>query len=269
MIEFWTLGTFALRTSDGCEYSRLLARPKCLAVLAYLAASARSHVHSRETLLGVFWPELDQEHARLALRQALHVLRRELGDGVLVARGSAMLGVDSNRLWCDTVAYDYAFRTGDYLRALELYRGDFLAGMFIPGAREFERWLSRERAWLRARAASAAWALAEEMEAARAAPHAAYWARRAVELAPEDEHGIRRLVALLDRLGDSAGALRAYEDFSRWLASELELAPSPETRALAQAIQARLRSLPGEPRLLQRDIPINAQHPSVPRPHRG
>ena len=243
-IEFWTLGTFALRDREGRECSRLLARRKCLAFLAYLAASTRSHVQSRDALLALFWPDADEEHARLALRQLLHVIRRELGPGIVASRGSAMIGLAEGRVWCDLVAFEDALRAGNHARALELYRGDFLPGMSIPSAPEFERWMVGERTRLRARATAAAWMLAEEMELLRAAPHAVHWARRAVELAPDDEQGVRRYVALLDRLGDSARALRAYEDFARWLAASLGIEPSAETKALAESIRSRARTTP-------------------------
>src|SRR2546428_7450745 len=38
------------------------------------------------------WPELDQEHARAALRQALHGLRQGLGADVLTSRGDEEVG---------------------------------------------------------------------------------------------------------------------------------------------------------------------------------
>jgi DNA-binding SARP family transcriptional activator len=241
MIELRTLGTVALHADDGRELERLLARPKRLALLAYLASSAASRFHSRDSLLGLFWPELTREHARLALRQAIHVLRRELGPGVVVTRGSSLLGLAEGRVWCDGVAFERAVEARDFPGALELYRGDYLAGMSLPGCRDFESWLHRERDRLRATACWAAWMAAEELEAGGAAPYAAYWGRRAVALSPDDEQGVRRLIALLDRLGDCVGALRTYESFAKRIAIDLGLEPSPETRSLAQAIRARMQ----------------------------
>lgn len=243
MIELRTLGTLALHADNGLEIERLLARPKGLALLAYLAASSPSRFHSRGELLPLFWPGLGHEHARLALRQAVHVLRRELGPGVVVARGTSVLGLAEGRVWCDAVAFDRAVQARDFAGALELYRGDYLAGMSLPGLQEFERWLHRERERLRAAACWAAWMAAEELEAGGAAPYAAYWGRRAVALSPDDEQAVRRLIALLDRLGDCVGALRTYESFAKRIAIDLGLEPSPETRSLAQSIRARMQAV--------------------------
>jgi DNA-binding SARP family transcriptional activator len=239
MFELWTLGTFDLRTAAGRKCATLLARPKCLAILAYLAVSGRSRLVPRDTLLGLFWPETDESHARLALRQVMHILRRELGPDVLWTPGNVMVGLAPHSLWCDATAFTGALDAGHHLLALELYRGDFLPGIFLTGASEFDRWLWQERSRLQAKASAAAWTVSEEMESAQAGTHAAFWARRAAELAPYDELGVRRLITLLDRVGDSVGALRAYEEFSRLLACELEMTPSPETTALVHAIRAR------------------------------
>src|SRR2546426_821679 len=48
----------------------------------------------------------------------------------------------------------------------------------------------------------------------------------------------------LDRLGDGAGALEAYEAFAKRLTAELEAEPAPETRALGDAVRARAATLP-------------------------
>ena len=249
MIEFWTLGTFTLRTSDGRTCSKLLARPKCLAILAYLAVAAHSRLIARDTLLALFWPELDESHARLALRQVVHILRRELGPGVLVSPGN-MIGLAPNYVWCDAVAFEAALSAGHDLLALELYRGDFLPGMILTGGLEFDLWLCRERSRLKTKASAAAWTVSEEMESARAETHAVFWARRAIELAPYDEPGVRRLMALLDRVGDRAGAVRVYDEFQRMMETEYQITPSSGTIALADQIRARSQRVPSTQRVL-------------------
>ncbi len=80
MIELRTLGALELRGADGFEFRPILQQPKRLALLVYLAVATPRRFHRRDTLLGIFWPELDAEHARPALRRALYFLRRSLGD---------------------------------------------------------------------------------------------------------------------------------------------------------------------------------------------
>ena len=243
MIRFQLLGSIDLGDESGRELRAVLAQPKRLALLAYLAAAFPRGPQRRDTLLGMFWPELDQEHARNALSKAIHFLRRSLGEAAVVSRSADELALDDAAVWTDVRAFGAAV-DGDRLEeALELYRGDLLPSFFVPEAPGFEEWLERERARLRSRAAAAARLLAERHEAGRHLTLAAASARRAVQLSNGDERPLRRLIELLDRLGDRAGAVRAYEDFARKLAAELEVEPAPETVALIQ----RIRAAPGSP----------------------
>src|SRR5213080_356356 len=75
MIHFRMLGGLSLTAADGREVRSLLAQPRRLALLAYLAAGTPRDFRRRDSLVALFWPELDQKHARAALREALHVLR--------------------------------------------------------------------------------------------------------------------------------------------------------------------------------------------------
>src|SRR2546427_4491966 len=124
-------------------------------------------------------------------------------------------------------------------RSLKLYCGDFLAGFFLPGADEFERWMEEQRTRLRQSAARAASVLVERRERAGDMATAVEWARRAAVLMPLDEGAVQRLIALLDRSGDRAGAVQAYEQFAARIAGELEVKPAPETTALIGSVRAR------------------------------
>jgi DNA-binding SARP family transcriptional activator len=242
MIQLHMLGALALRAADGHELRELLVQPKRLALLAYLAAWTPWRFHRRDKLLALFWPELDHGRARGALRQAVHVLRCALGEGVLVRRGCEELGLSAAHLWCDVAAFDCALDAGRLGEALALYRGDLLEGFFVASAPEFERWLEGERTRIRRRFATGAWSIAEAAAGSGDAATASHWARRAVDLSPDDEHSLRRLVVLLDRLGDRLGAVRVYDEFARRIAQAFELRPSPETVALVQSVRSRVRT---------------------------
>ncbi len=239
MIELRTLGVLDLRNETGDQLASVVAHGKRAALLVYLAAASPRGFHRRDTLIGLLWPELGQEHARASLRKAIHHLRRAIGDDVLVGRGDEELAVDAARLFCDAAAFDDAVHARDDERALALYAGPFLAGFFLTDAPEFENWIELERARRRDAAFGAAWRLAERHRAAGDTFAAAHWARRATTLVPDDEGAVRRLVALLADIGDRVGAVAAYEDFARRLRRDLDVDPSAETIAVIQEIRAR------------------------------
>jgi DNA-binding SARP family transcriptional activator len=239
VITFRALGTPELRDPDGAELQSILARPKLLGLLSFLACSSTRGFHRRDTLLGLFWAETDQKRARSALRQSLYYLRQSLGAGVLVSRGEEEIGLDPELLWCDVSAFAAGLEEGRPEEALELFVGDLLAGFFVSGAPEYERWLGERREELRRQACRAAWELAERAGAENNAAAAGHWAHRATKMAPLDENLVTQAIELLDRMGDRSGAVRLYEAFARRLEEELELQPSPEIRTLVERIRSR------------------------------
>jgi DNA-binding SARP family transcriptional activator len=239
IIEFRALGTAELKGPEGNDLLSVLARPKLLALLSYLAASAGRGFVRRDTLINLFWGEVDLDRARNSLRQSLHHLRRSLGEDVLVGRGDDEVGLAEAGFWCDVAAFEDALTEGRREEALELYRGDMLEGFFVAEAPEFERWLEGRRAELRGNAAAASWELAEAAESAQDTTKAGGWARRALELSPLDEDLLQRVISLLDRVGDRSRAVLEYEAFTRRLQAELDLEPAPETKALIKAVRGR------------------------------
>jgi TolB-like protein/DNA-binding SARP family transcriptional activator/Flp pilus assembly protein TadD len=236
MFRLHLLGRLSLIDEDRAPIHSLLAQPKRFALLGYLAVSPSPVAHRRDTLLGMFWPELDEDHARQALRQALYGLRQSLGPRAIVGTGEELLSVNAEQLWCDAAAFAAALKEGRDQDALELYHGSFLEGFHIPGVPAFERWVDGERRRLELMAVGAAWRLAAR--AANDRSEARRWAERAMELAPYDEESLRRYVLLMMEHGQPATALRAYEAYVERLAADLELEPSPETLALAKRIRA-------------------------------
>jgi serine/threonine-protein kinase len=238
-IEFRTLGTLDLRAADGRELHSLLAQPKRIALLAYLCISEPRGYHRRDTLLGLLWPESDQEHARTSLRKSLHFLRHALGEDAIVSRGDEEIAVDFRRLSCDAVSLGDLIRNNQLAEAVALYGGDLLPGFFVDEAVEFDQWLQAERNRLRTSAARAAYGAAEQLEKKGEIVAATSFARRSLDLADTDERTLRKLMALQDAAGDPSSAIDTYEAFSRRLAAEYQTRPLPETQALIEQIRSQ------------------------------
>src|SRR2546430_3646072 len=99
MIELRMLGTMTLKGDDGREVRSLIAQPRRFALLAYLAAATPRGTHRRDRLLATFWPDLDQDHARTALRQALLILRAALTSNAIANHGDDAVGLDFECVW--------------------------------------------------------------------------------------------------------------------------------------------------------------------------
>jgi len=217
----------------------VVRQPKRLALLAHLALTTAEGFRRRDKIIALFWPELDQVQARTYLRKALYGIHEALGVEVFATRGEDEVRLDPAQCWCDAVALPQLTREGRCHEALALYRGDLLEGLFPEGvAQEFHEWLDGQRRILREQAAAAAWECARIEEERGDRKAAAVMARRALDLTPDDEVGVRRLMALLDGHGDRAGALRVYGEWQAHLRAEYDVEPAPETRKLARKVQA-------------------------------
>ncbi len=238
MIRLSLLGGLGLVGVDGQTIEPVLQQPKRLALLVYLALSDRGTFRRRDTALLLFWPEATERRARNSLSQGVHFLRRWLGPAAIVDRGPGELVANADFLWCDAVAFTQAFNRGEWREALRLYRGDLLAGFSISAGPEFEQWLDAQRSQVRRDAASAAWRLVDSAEANGQRDAAVQWARRAVELSPNDERALQRLLATLERFGDRAGAMAVYTEFATRLDRECQTRPSTETMRVVARIRA-------------------------------
>lgn len=243
MLELQTFGSPELRTGDGERVEALAGRTKCLAVLAYLAVEAPEGRVPREKVAPLLWPDRTDELSRASLRVALSQIRQATDPVIVAGKGASSLGLVREHVRADVIAFREALEAGEERRALELYEGDFLAGVHVEGARPFLRWADRKRGQLRQQAYEAALSLGG---AAREAGDLA-WAekafRQALDLAPLREEAAQKLIQTLTDRGRPADALQLYEAFRQRRETELEMAPSDQLQKMVE----ELRRAPPEP----------------------
>lgn len=175
-----------------------MAQPKRFALLAYLALARPRGWQRRDAIVAMFWPESTQERARRALRDAIYVLRRELGEGVVEGRGSEEVRLAPS-IAVDVHAFEEALAAGDLDGALAWYRGDLLAAFHLNDLPEFGQWLDQERDRLRRLALQAA-RTRRDAHILSEPPAALALAERAVELSDgegSDREALARLVATI------------------------------------------------------------------------
>ena len=120
---------------------------KAVALLAVLALADRPR--SRDSLAELLWPDNDPDHARAALRRTLSDLRSGIGGDLLEATPDHVLLVKGAGLLVDVDRFRDLCRSGRAARAVDLFRGDFLEGLAVRHAPEFEEWVQVHDAALR------------------------------------------------------------------------------------------------------------------------
>ncbi|MBS4098050.1 MAG: response regulator [Sulfuricella sp.] len=213
---------------------------KVLALLAYLAAEPR--FHSREHLIELFWPDVELETARSNLRVTLYRLRQTLGDDrfLRTTRESLMLDPD----WCRVDVPEFlstpaqAVSPEQLESRLGLYRGAFFEGVTLENCPEFSDWLARKRDACQCQALALGDRLVALYEQSGEFGKALGHAGRHLQLAPWNEAGHRKMMALLAMSGQQGAALSHYESCRKLLVHELGTVPDGQTTALFERIKA-------------------------------
>jgi TolB-like protein/DNA-binding SARP family transcriptional activator/Flp pilus assembly protein TadD len=242
-IRLRTLGALQLQSPAGAELRSVLSQPRRVALLVYLALATPRGLHRRDKLLALFWPEQDEQHARNALSQAVHFLRRTLGADAILSRGDEELGVNGEIVSCDAIAFEAALDAGKTAEALELYRGPLLEGFHVSDAApEFGRWLDDARARLARRYAQAVEEVATAREAAGDFAGAVLWLRRLAAQDPFSSRVTIRLMRALASSGDPAAAIQHARVHETLLREELQAPPDPQVTALVRELQTPRRA---------------------------
>jgi DNA-binding SARP family transcriptional activator/tetratricopeptide (TPR) repeat protein len=207
---------------------------KALAVLALLAMAERPR--TRDALADMLWPDNDPDHARAALRRTLSDLRGTIGGELLEATRDHVRLVGGPGLAVDVHRFRELCREGRPDRAVEVFRGDFLEGLTVRHAPDFEDWVQIEAAGLRRELTTALATVTREREEAGELDAAMEAARRWVATDPLHEPAHRALIRLYAAAGDRAAALSQYRECVRTLSRELGVPPLSETKALYEAV---------------------------------
>ncbi|MBI4786310.1 MAG: hypothetical protein HY782_04610 [Chloroflexi bacterium] len=132
--------------------------------------------------------------------------------------------------------------------AIDLYRGEFLAGLFVNDSAAFSEWATLLRERLHRQALDALYHLTEHHARRRDNVRALHYARRQVELEPWREEAHQQMMRLLARSGQRSAALAQYDKCRRVLAQELGVEPAQKTKTLYERIrsagEARPHNLP-------------------------
>lgn len=238
MIDLRMLGEIRLRADDGTEVDSLLRQPKRLALFAYLASPAPGTWHRREMLLALFWPELDSAHARTSLRNGLYVLRQALGESTIRNRGDDEISIDPQLVTTDLATVWAALKSSEPEGALSHYQGELLPGLYPPDCDGFQRWLDSERTRLKVAVTTSAMSHIEKLDREGKRPEALLIARRVMDIQTHDETVVRRVMELLESMGDKAGALAVFANYRNLLASDFDADPAPETFAVSNRLRA-------------------------------
>ncbi len=241
-LELSLLGTVVIIQNGESVSGQISAKSQAL--LCYLAVTGCPQ--SREKLAGLLWADKSEASAKANLRKSLSDLRQLVGNALFITRQTVAFNRDS-AYWLDVEVFESALAEDDpaseklepLREAVELYRGDFLEGLSVRQAVEFEEWVLSERERLRQMVIQALQRLSEAYTGRGEYAAGIEYTNRLLTLEPWQEEAHRQLMTLLARSGQHSAALAQYETCRRVLAEELGVEPLPETQALYHRLKTR------------------------------
>ena len=239
---------------DGAAPNAVLTE-KARSLLIYLTLEAQ--VHQRSDLTKMLWSGYSDESARNSLRQVLHLLRQSLPETdtpwLLVTRQTVQIN-PAAPITVDVTTFigllaavtthahaDLATCTtcvAGLRQAVDLYRGDFLAGLGAIDSDGFEEWRRITQEQLHIQMLDALARLANAAESVGDTEGALQAAQRQLALEPWLETAHRQIMRLLAQRGQRAAALAQYQRCRQVLAEELSSDPEEETTALYEQIRS-------------------------------
>lgn len=213
-----------------------------LAILALLAV-APARTLSRDKVMGLLWPEKDEEQARHLLSVGLHEIRKLLGEDVLLSRGDDLV-LDGHRLPSDLDEFHRALEADDVERAVELYRGPFLDGFYLRGgSASFDEWVEETRQRCDNEYRRALEVVARRRAAANDLVGAVDAWRTAAAADRYNTRVAMELVRALEAAANRAGAFQFARIHQALLRGEFGTEPHPDFVRLVETLQQE----PGSP----------------------
>jgi DNA-binding SARP family transcriptional activator len=238
-IELKFLGVPEIRLDDRPV---VLARRASIGLLAYLTLTKRAH--PRETLATLLAGDTSEEHARKHLSNLLGDLRKHLGDCVQSTRQAVELNPEQ-RISVDV--FDFQRLIGasaqdqsraTYGQATELYRDEFLAGIALDSAPDFDAWLLAQREELRQQYVASLRGVVEDNSRRGEWVAGIRAARKLIGAEPWLEEAHQQLMHMLAASGQRDAAMAQYFACRQVLREELDVEPQPETTALFERLRA-------------------------------
>lgn len=235
-----TLGQLTLASVSGEVEKVEDIRPRHLAVLAVIAYSPRAI--PRDKLVEMFWGGETEDRARHSLSNSLSGLRALLGPGGVTSRHDLVGLGDDVRLEIDALQFVSACESHDDEHAASLYAGEFLSGIYVPDAEEFDRWLGRERNRFERMYLEVCERLAPKLLNSARWNEAAGLAHRWLDAAPDSAAAFVTLLRAIAGPGTPAALRSALDEFERVRDSQESrgVRPAPATTTIVAQLREQL-----------------------------
>ena len=213
-----------------------------LVALICLLVLNRDRDVSKEKLAAYLWPDSDEDAAKYNLRYNLWMIRKHIPADAhkqhLVVSGKDYCRLNkSYGLYCDKLLLDQFHArqqksAEDLLRLKELFKGDFLEGLYLKNCSEFNEIILFERVVCQSKQVEILKELLDVYEGMENYEEELPILSEVVAIEPYNEDFAYRTIELQVKLGNRAAAINYYKKFEAVLRRNLNISPNDELKRL-------------------------------------
>ncbi|MBG0787970.1 MAG: tetratricopeptide repeat protein [Anaerolineaceae bacterium] len=230
-----------------------LGTNKTRALLAYLAVEQGKKL-KREGIAALFWPEQDDKLAKQSLRQTLFTLKKAFGGEEVLSVSSQFVQISPEfEVWSDSGEIEglaeackkHKHRSVDHCmpclerqeRILALYQGEFLADLSTLDSNPFNEWYILRREQLHQIVMAANIYLGNYYERRGELSRSLSYVEKQLAIEPWREDAHLQAMRIYALMRERMKALMQYQTCEKRLKKEFDVAPTHETRKLAEIIR--------------------------------
>ncbi|MFK7857096.1 MAG: BTAD domain-containing putative transcriptional regulator [Granulosicoccus sp.] len=247
-------GMPCIRDADANPLS--LRGRKSIALLGFLVLTY-PQAHSRERLVGLFWPELSNKDARNNLRVCVSRINntlRSANGSVLTSTRLTIAFNPGSELICDVTEFQRLMsEVAEHshadpetchecdiglMQAVRICTAEFMEGFFLDDCEDFDEWQYGIRAQLQTAAVTTIKTLVRRAVSASDFVTVEHLSRQLLRLDPYSEEAHRHLMTAMVCDGDQKAALAHYSLLKKKLKTELGAVPDEATQKLVLSIEA-------------------------------
>lgn len=202
---------------------------------------------TREELVNLLWPDLEEEKARKNLRNALYKLKKAFNLDILISPKKSIVMINSEILISidiDNLIGSNKEESYKSTQLLNLYSGEFLQGFSLKDAEYFEEWLSETREHFKEIYIKKLYEALIDLEKSNNSEIKEAYLKKIIILEPYDEIAYRMLINHYIKGGLFNRAIDTFNRLKEVLDKELGISPDGETMALFERI-VKLKKING------------------------
>lgn len=190
---------------------------------------------SRSELASLLWSDMPDDAAKKNLRNTLYLLKKLLGDELLVTPSRSVLVLNESLV----APTDVERLAEGPEQALEVYGGEFLADFVCRDAVLFEEWVIQTRERLREEHIQCLTQQILTLMKEKAYKKAQRYLRQLIAADEYNESAYRALMRIYEHEGEYNKAIDAYAQLENKLQTDLGIAPDQKTQDIVERIRQR------------------------------